>query len=214
MSIEGGGMDEQERLRAALHRVHGADAEPLDADAIMTNARLRQARHRARVLGVTAVLALVVLAGVLLPRILPGQQASSTGGSAESGPQAAAPARTSGPTPQSATPGAAATRSDKSAQGSDQLQVRGGQWCLTGPTPSCRPLTQTRVEFDRRGVRIVAVLAPAGTTKVEPVRPGGPAPTVLLSTGEETRLVVLRPAATPEPVRAVAADGRVLATLE
>ncbi|OYN99985.1 hypothetical protein CGZ95_10200 [Enemella evansiae] len=188
---------EEEQLRGALHRLNEGEPEPLDADRIIAGARARQTRNRARIAGATGALAVVALAGVLLPPVL----RTTTSGVGSSAPAAAAPA------PAASSGAAAPQRADRPA-----ATIADGQWCLVGATPACQPLDQDRSEIELSGTPTLAVLAPAGTERIELVRPGGPAPRVLAAQGDDPRLIGLQPLAGRQPIQAVAADGRVLAT--
>ncbi|OYO12373.1 hypothetical protein [Enemella evansiae] len=188
---------EEEQLRGALHRLNEGEPEPLDADRIIAGARARQTRNRARIAGATGALAVVALAGVLLPPVL----RTTTSGVSSSAPEAA-------PAPVPAASGAAAPqRADRPA-----ATIADGRWCLVGAIPACQPLDQDRAEIELSGTPTLAVLAPAGTERIELVRPGGPAPRVLAAQGDDPRLIGLQPLAGRQPIQAVAADGRVLAT--
>ncbi|OYN99072.1 hypothetical protein CGZ96_07415 [Enemella evansiae] len=189
---------EEEQLRGALHRLNEGEPEPLDADRIIAGARARQTRNRARIAGATGALAVVALAGVLLPSVL--RETSSSSGVGVAAPEAA-------PAPAASSGAAAPQRADRPA-----ATIADGQWCLVGATPACQPLDQDRAEIELSGAPTLAVLAPAGTERIELVRPGGPAPRVLAAQGDDPRLIGLQPLAGRQPIQAVAADGRVLAT--
>lgn len=198
---------DEDQLRGALHRLHGTDPEPLDPTGIIAGARRRQARNRARMAAATCALAVVALAGVLLPGMLRSPETSSVGSGAAA-PQKGPAATPTGSTTQSSRATGAPAAGPRSAE----VSIRQGQWCIPAATPSCHRLDQTRAEVEISGTPTLVVLAPVGTDRIEPVRPGGRPAQVLPARGEQDRLVALQPLAGREPVQAVAADGRVLAT--
>lgn len=206
---------EEDQLRGALHRLNAGDPEPLDADQIIAGARARQTRNRARIAGATAALAVVALAGALLPQALRGPMSGVSSGSAPEA-KAPAPAASSGAAaPQrggSAGPQASGSAGQPGPAEMPPASISAGQWCLADATPACHPLGQDRAEVEVSGTPMLAVLAPAGTERIETVRPGDPAPKVRRARGEQDRLIGLQPLAGAVPIRAVAADGRVLAT--